>query len=340
MGFSREIFYIEECKLSQALELDLGVFDDRVQDLVQSTDEEPIIQESIHFIVEKYIAGKPIRIFSREGAIAITRSLEEIGIVNQTTIKSVLTLVEQYRIEQIDTQVRRSIYEHSSSLLVKNKRHWLSSQDVVKIFQTNERRLALAMDSIRRSDNPMILHEDVTKIEEVICFSLSGLEKLSIELSLNLRSKQRREYCERVREVAPPVLEFLALAPSPTDSQIDSAVRYVKNQNNKCCQITGATRDKYDNPTLQLVGHHLYDKNHYRFLANDPDNIIAIRHEISDDFHLWNGGFNKSCTIDDFIEYIEWKYPEKHDKILMLYNRRSVLYLKLTHLQRTLPYGE
>lgn len=337
MVFSRENFYIEEEKLVKALELTLKEFDDFVDVLISV---ERTLHESVHFIVQYHIAKKPMKLFSREGAIAITRSLEKEGIVNDATIESVLRLVEQYRIEQIDTKVRHSIYEHSSSLLVKNQRHWLSYQDVVKIFRTKVSRLTSAMDSIRRSDNPMIFDEDTTQIEGVPHFSLSGLEKLSIELSLSLRSQERREYCERVREVAPPVLEFLALAPSPSDSQIKRAKTFVKNQNNKCCQITGATRNKYNNPRLELVAHHLYDQNNYRFLADDPDNIIAIREEISDDFHLWNGGFKKSCTIDDFIEYIEWKYPEKHDKILMLYNRREVLYQKLKMLQRTLPYGE
>jgi len=337
MVFSRDTFYIEEQKLSQALELNLKEFDNFVDVLISG---DRTLHESIHFIVQYRNAGQPIRLFSREGAIAITRSLEKEGIVNDAIIESVLSLVEQYRIEQIDTKVCRSIYEHSSSLLVKNQRHWLSYQDVVKIFRTTVSRLTSARESITRSDNPMILGEDFDIIEQYVHFSLSGLEKLSIELSLSLRSQERREYCERVREVAPPVLEFLALAPSPLDSQIKRAKTFVKNQNNKSCQITGATRNKYDNSRLKLVAHHLYDQNNYRFLADDPDNIIAIREEISDEFHLWNGGFDKSCTIDDFIEYIEWKYPEKHDKILMLYNRRKVLALKLIMGQRTLPYGE
>ena len=96
--------------------------------------------------------------------------------MNDAIIKSVLSLVEQYRIEQIDTRVRRSIYEHSSSLLVKNQRHWLSCRDVVKIFGTTMGRLRLARKSIRRSDNPMILGEDFDLIEQYEHFSLSTLQ--------------------------------------------------------------------------------------------------------------------------------------------------------------------
>ncbi|WP_242541420.1 hypothetical protein [Phormidium pseudopriestleyi] len=167
-------------------------------------------------------------------------------------------------------------------------------------------------------------------------FSLSGLEKLSIELSLNLRSEQRRAYCRRVSEVAPPVLEFLAIAPSPTQEQISQAVNFVKSKNKKTCQVTGASRDKY-NKLIEVVGHHLYDKNAYHFLSADPDNILTIDKRLHEDFHQWNGGTQKTCTIDDFIDYVEWLYPDKHELILTLHNKRIVLMIKSPQLQRTLP---
>ena len=68
-------------------------------------------------------------------------------------------------------------------------------------------------------------------------------------------------------------------------------------------------------------------------------NIITITKQISNDFHLWNGGFQKSCTIDDLIQYVEWRYPQKHKQILMLENRRRVLLVKLSQFQRALPEG-
>ncbi|MDY7021383.1 MAG: hypothetical protein SWJ54_08470 [Cyanobacteriota bacterium] len=83
-----------------------------------------------------------------------------------------------------------------------------------------------------------------------------------------------------------------------------------------------------------------FDKKLYYFLSVDPDNILTVVSEIHEDFHQWNGGCNKSCTIDDFIEYVEWRYPQKHEVILMLHNRRSILMLKLAQYQRALPEGK
>lgn len=99
-------------------------------------------------------------------------------------------------------------------------------------------------------------------------------------------------------------------------------------------------RDKYENRLIKLVGHHLYDQNTYHFFASDPDNIITIAEQVSDDFHQWNGGFAKTCTINDFIEYVESHYPQKHEAILMLHNRRRVLLLKLSQFQRVLRESE
>ena len=339
MSFDREIFYIEESSLAKAFGLDQRRFDEIVEFLESSSDENIRLKEWVHFIIQGYINKQyAIRIFSREGVISVASYLDINGVVNETILNTVFALLKRYHINQIDARVRRTVYENSSSLALRRQRHWLSHEDVVKIFKTSTSRLNAAFQSIQKSDNPMIIDEDFENWEQVY-FSLSGLEKLSVELSISLRSEERREYCERVREVAPPVIQFIALAPSPSEKDIDRAVRYVKNRDG-FCQITGVARDKYGNRRIKLVGHHLYDRNSYTFLADDPDNIITIEEQISDNFHQWNGGFGKTCTVDDFIEYIERLYPEKHEAILMLHNRRRVLLLKLSQFQRSLPEGD
>jgi hypothetical protein len=337
MSFDRETFYIEEGKLSEAFELTQRKFDEKCEQLIDSSDDSIRLQEWVHFIIQGKVNKQIIRIFSREGAIAIAKYLDIEGEVNTNSLNQVFSLFEEYRINQIDSIVRRSVYENSSSLVVKRQRHWLNIEDVVNIFKSNKSRIIEAFNSIQNSNDPMEINTDFENIDQVY-FSLSGLEKLSIELSLNLRSQERREYCMRVREVAPPVVEFLALTPTPSEENIDKAMRYVKTRDG-CCQITGIARNKYENKLVELVGHHLYDRNIYKFLADDIDNIITITEQIHDDFHQWNGGYQKSCTIDDFIQYVEWLYPQKHKEILMLENRRRVLLVKLTQFQRALPEG-
>lgn len=337
MLFDRATFYIEEGKLAEAFELTQRKFDEKCEQLIDSSDDSIRLQEWVHFIIQGKVNKQIIRIFSREGAIAIAKFLDIEGKVNKNSLNQVFSLFEEYRINQIDSIVRRSVYENISSLVVKRQRHWLNIEDVVNIFKSNKSRIREAFNSIQISDDPMIINADFENIDQVY-FSLSGLEKLSIELSLNLRSKERREYCMRVREVAPPVVEFLALTPTPSEENIDKAMRYVKTRDG-CCQITNIARNKYEHKLVELVGHHLYDRNNYKFLADDIDNIMTITEQIHDDFHQWNGGYQESCTIDDFIQYVEWRYPQKHKEILMLENRRRVLLVKLTQFQRALPEG-
>ncbi len=363
MTFDREVFYINEDSLVRAFGQERRDFDEVVEILASSPDEALQIKEYVHFIIQGYVAKKQaIRIFSQEGAIAIASYLDINGKIDKTAIDAVLSLIEQYRIERLDTQIRRSVYENSSSLIQRNDRHWLAREEVIKIFRTSRNKLSSVFKHIQESGMPMIegvdfdnlylsfswsdrlvmdyLEEDsqITR-SSYFYFSLSGLERLSVELSKELRTQERREYCQRVGEVAPPILKFLALTPSPSDQEIKRTVQYVKNKDRRC-QITGVCRDKYENRRVKLVGHHLYDRKTYAFLASDPDNIIAIDELVSDDFHQWNGGNHVSCTIDDFIDYVEWKYPQKHEAILMLLNRRRVLLLKLSQFQRALPEGQ
>jgi hypothetical protein len=337
MNFDREVFYIEETKLAQALELQQQDLDEIVDSLQASADESILLKECLHFVVQNYVnKQQPIRIFSREGALAIASYLDVIGGVTEFSIKRVIALLDNYRINQIDRRVRTALYQNSSSLVSRNQRHWLSREDVVRIFITTSSRLDKAFKDIQKSEDPMRMNIDFEYYEDMTFFSLSGLEKLSMELSLKLRSEQRRDYCKRVSEVAPPVLKFLAIAPSPTQEQISKAVNFAKSRDKKTCQVTAASRDKY-NELIEVVGHHLYDKNAYHFLSDDPDNILTIDKRVHEDFHQWNGGTKKTCTIDDFINYVEWRYPEKHELILTLHNKRGVLMIKLAQVQRTLP---
>ncbi|WP_254565460.1 hypothetical protein [Oscillatoria sp. HE19RPO] len=338
MNFDREVFYIEETKLAQSLELQPQNLDEIVDCLQTSTDESIRLKEWLHFVVQNYVnKQQPIRIFSREGALAIASYLDLSGGATEISLKRVIALLDKYSTNKIDAKIRKTLYKNSSSLVFRNERHWLSQADVVRIFMTTSSRLKEAFRAIQRSNFPMRMNIDFENYEGMRFFSLSGLEKLSIELSLELRSEERRAYCKRVSEVAPPVvLKLLAIAPSPDPKQIDQAMNFAKNRDQKTCQVTGAFRDKY-NQGIELVGHHLYDKTVYHSLSAEPENILTIDKRLHEDFHQWNGGTQKTCTIDDFIEYVEWRYPDKHELILTLLNKRGVLMIKLAQLQRTLP---
>ncbi|MEH2209784.1 hypothetical protein [Nostoc sp.] len=333
MVVRRGVFFIKERTLAEALDIELRKFDEIVSLLESSLDSQLQLKESLHFIYQN--KSWKIRIFSKEGAFAIANYLDRHGEASEISLCKVLTLVEKYRITRIDRSIRQAISTNSSSLILKGQQHWVNFENVSGIFRTTQTRLEQAFENIQRTDNPMKIGEDFEDIEQALFFSFSGLEKFSIELAASLYSKIRREYCKRVPLVAPPILECLALAPSPSDKDVEIAMRYAANRDKKKCQVTGIERDKY-NP-IKLVRHHIFDKNTYRPLADDPDNIILISEEISDEFHQWNGGYDKTCTINDFIEFVELFYSQNHEIFLRLSRLRNILRYKLSLLRLALP---
>jgi hypothetical protein len=40
-------------------------------------------------------------------------------------------------------------------------------------------------------------------------------------------------------------------------------------------------------------------------LATIPDNLITLTEKVHKDFHAWNGGTKKPCTIDDLIRFAD-----------------------------------
>ena len=352
----REFFFIRENELAEVLSLTLEELDEILEDLLAPINgygvqlglfgEDTIIgcsrrielQEWVHFM---YLNKKrQIRLYSQEGALAIADYLSQKKGIGELHLKAVLNLIEKgsnpFKIDKI---IRQAVYENSSSLTKRRGRHWISSRDVTRIFKTTSARLNEAFRNVKRSDNPMKIEEDFEDIDRVRYYSFSGLEKLSIELATSLHSSQRRKYCERVPLVAPPVLEELALPPaSPSDKDIQRAMTYAKGRDQEKCQVTESFRSK-TNP-IELVKHHLFDQKNYRIIAADPDNIITLSKVVSDEFHQWNGGYDKTCTIDNFIEYVELFYSDKHRLILNLYNRKKVLDYKLKLLQSRLPESD
>lgn len=291
--------------------------------------------ESIHFIYTN--KNRQIRSLSKEGMIAIANYFDKNE--NNEVTNIILEWIEAKNISKIDSEIRNLTYQNNSSLITKNNRHWLNKKDICQILKTSSQRLIQAFEEIKTSDFLLIPEEDFEDINKTRYYSLSGLEKLSLELSTKLSSEKRRKYCERVRIVTPSIIEEITLfLPPPSPKDIEVAMKYVKKRDNGKCQITGKSlKDEYD---LELAVHHLFDKKTYSQLADEVDNLITIDHKIHKDFHQYNGGSSKSCTIDDFIEYIDLDYPECHKAILMLLKRKEILNLKLAQSQKALPSYE
>lgn len=326
-------FLIKEQDLAVALELEWQAFDQLIEPLFRSSGAIISLIEDQHFIYHD--RRKKIRRFSQAGALAIAGYLDDLADVDlpETAIRTVLALLEQQEIRKIDASIRRAILDNSSSLRKHNNRYWLSTTDVIQILKTTASRLKAAEDALGEFSKPMKLGVDSVNFSGVIYFSLLGLTRLSLELKRSLKSPDRQRYCGRIPKVAPPVVEYLALAPAPSRQAIESAKRFAKKRDKQTCQITGEEPSKYNR--LKLAAHHLFDQNTYPVLADEPMNLITISDALHEEFHQWLGGKGKSCTVDDFIQFVEAFYAdEKSVIVLELLQRREVL---LEKLSRYLP---
>ena len=78
---------------------------------------------------------------------------------------------------------------------------------------------------------------------------------------------------------------------------IEDARDIAMKRANYRCQITGSTED--------LRGHHLFDVSTYPYFAASPWNFFVLTDLLHKEYHSFNGGTAKSCTIFGFWV---WRY--------------------------------
>jgi len=71
----------------------------------------------------------------------------------------------------------------------------------------------------------------------------------------------------------------------------------VKKRYNNKCAVTGKKRG--------LEIHHLHGVSTHPHLRAVPSNGILIHKSVHRAFHQWNGGYKKSCTPEDFNEFLK-----------------------------------
>lgn len=319
-------FFILELEVLEGLNLEKSGLDQMILN-IEKESEKFVWEENIHFIyVNK---SNKIRYFSRLALVTIAEYLEEKK-GEEEAIKAVNSLLQKVNEEeeknQIDTQIVTEttlvLGDDGNKIVLKNNRHWLNFKDVRRILKTTTQRLEKAFEDINRSDSPLILYEDFEDINDQRHYSFSGFEKICVELSEKLSARSKRLYVLQVPKVAIPIIEDKTKLISPSPTEIDRATKEaLKKQSNKC-QITGES-----NSETTLHVHHLYNKSIYPELAADQDNLLVIKQEIHREFHNWNEGTNKPCTIKTFIEFI---------KIQRKYGDTSILLSRLLDLEEVL----
>lgn len=329
--YNKTDFYFKEEDIANALDISRQFLDEMIEKIDNS--DQLNWEEYLHYTYTNRSLKE--RHFSRDGLLIIAEYFSD----DRDKVAKILSLIEKLKTKIIDGKIRQVTYEQYPSFFQIGSQYWLSFRVCRNLLKTHPLYLKRVLKNIQLSFNQMIPDEDIREIDGIIHYSLSGLAKMSLELSTRLTAKERKDYCKRVPIVVPPFTKALAqLPPAPSDKDIKKAMRDAQNRDKKKCLVTGESPDKYNK--FNLCQHHLFDKNYYFTLAADTDNLITIKEEIHKHFHEWNGGTKKTCTIDDFIDYVDAFYPEKHELIAKLMKLRSILKVKLEVYQKALPYAD
>jgi hypothetical protein len=318
-------FTIREHELATALEITHQELDE----IIHFFDADPIdqweLRENDHFIYLNKTLKE--RLFSEQGAYAIAKYIDE------KATKSIWAIITEFitkHKEKIrNAFISRKIQENCSSLTVKNNRHFLSKRDIINILCTSPARLNKAFNEIRKSHDPMKIHEDFDDFDEDLHmsprhYSLSGLYKLSQHLGKSLTVKDRRSWCAAIEVVGKKTFKLIIDDQTAWQNKINSAMNAVRKRDSSRCQITGKKRDKF-NKAINVVVHHIYSKEHHPHLAACQDNLITLTQEIHNEFHTWNGGSQKLCTVEHLIQFVNELYPDNYEVILRLNKVKQML---------------
>lgn len=313
-------FTIREAELATALEIPHQELDKVIAFFDSDPNDQWELRENDHFIFINKNLNE--RLFSEQGAYAIAKYMDEKA--KKGIWAQILEFVTRHKEKIRNAFISRKIQENSSSLTVRNNRHFLSKKDVVAILCTSPARLNRAFEELRTSQDPLKKYEDFDDIEGHHYYSLSGLYKLSHNLSTKLTVKDRRAWCAAIEVVGKKTFKLILDEQSARQKKNDAAMKAAKKRDGERCQITGQKRDKY-NKSINMVVHHIYSKEQYPHLAACLDNLITLTQEVHNEFHSWNGGFQNPCTIDHLIEFVSELYPENYEVTLKLNTLKQIL---------------
>lgn len=313
MSRKKSKFTIKEKDLATALELSVEKLDQVIAFFESDPDDEWDLKEHDHFVYSNQTWKN--RIFSAQGAFAIAKYLDTHE--KKSIWDKIREFVTHHRAKIRNAFVQRTVHENSSSLTLRNGRHFLSKKDTVAILSTSYARLNKSFEGLRRSDVPLQIDVDFADIDGIRYYSLSGFYRLSQDLAQNLTSKDRREWCKAIDVAGKNAFQAIISEQESRKQRIEKAKRAAKKRDKNTCQITLVKKSKH-NQNFSLAGHHIFSSQYYPELATLEDNIITLESFIHDEFHSWNGGSTNPCTVDDLVQFVCERYPDNGNVIAKL----------------------
>ncbi len=322
-------FSIKEDYLAKELEITREHLDEIVDFFDSDPNDEWDLKEGVDFV---YInKSKKERRFSRLGAYSIAKYLD--AKESKNFFQKLKEFFTQHQRKLRQSFISQRIHDNHSSLVKMGDRYFLTRKDVVSILCTSYPKVDSTFKVIQVSELPLergVDYRDETigegnKEKTIRYYSLSAYDRICRALSdaqssAKLTKQNRREWCSDAADVGKNTFRLIIRELESFEKKVQAAIAKAKKRDSDTCQVSG-TKSKYSN----LAAHHLYCKSTYPHIASSVDNLITITEAIHKEFHLWNGGFDKVCTVDDFIKFLIQNYPEAHEALLMVNQMKKKL---------------
>ena len=319
----KERFTIKDSELADWFSIQLQ----RLDEIIDFFDSDPhdewdLVEKKDYIFINK---TKKIRTFSSQGALKIAAYLD------QHERRGIIYKIKDF-ITQHDSRIRKSIARKIiTEELVKNKKiilyhniPMIHKQSVRRILETNGQTINNTLKAIQHSHQPLELEKDFAEIEQNFWFGERGVVRMSKRMSETLTNKSRRKACEIIFGEFPRTFKALSQPLLDHKQAIQKAIQRAKRRDRNTCQVTERKPSRYDD--FNLAVHHLYCSKKYPDLATLDINLITIAEDIHKEFHGSLGGFDKPCTLDDFIEFVHHYYPDHNPELTVkLQKARQVL---------------
>ena len=287
----------------------------------QDPNDEWVLNEEEHFF---YINKKlGARKFTKAGALELAKYVEETVDINNPWRKIVKTFFDRRHKKYVRSCVMERVADVGGvkkGMSIQNGRAFVNTQKTRYILRLANRQdlLNSALEYEQRGEEhgrpPMKTgHHFIDEPDETgLSYSAEGIKRLSMALQNICKSRSTKSWNSAVSESILQTLKEVSKPLIADSKKLAQITKLAKNKSKQYCEVTKRKKSN-TNLDFSLTAHHLYDKSTYDFLQYEINNVIAIDSKLHIAFHSWMGGFNKSCTAEDFLQWLKIQSDEIFD---------------------------
>jgi hypothetical protein len=277
-----------------------------------SPDDEWELNEGEHFDyvstgVDAY--GRRRRRFTEEGVEAMARYLE--ATETPGLLKKILDKLTNWKTRRKQLLVSRRITQEflsvGDSLVFCGNRAFVPKKTTVAILQTNHKGLNNSWARLRtagqlETGEAVELDQHFSLDEQSnLYFSEMGIARIATDMKHNSTiSESRKAWMDAVGEVVERCFQAEVKHLLSAPKRIEEAVKKAKQAARSRCEVTGVAKKAHN--TLELDGHHLFDRRSRPDLADATTNILVLQPQLHSEFHSWKDA--TGCCPQDFLDFI------------------------------------